>query len=402
MRVFAYEAVNGAGVISRGELAASNEFQLEEQLARRGLTLVRLLLVRTWMSREPRTARVARHDLVDFARYVSVTSKAGLSIVESIGDFAAGARDSRLRATLQRVAEDVRGGMALAEAFGRHKGAFDPIFIAMVRAGEASGTLDDSMLRAADQMAFQQSVRQQVRSALIPPGILAIAVLGLVILLITFLLPRLMAVMGDTGVALPLPLPTRMLLSLSGLLVQEWPVLVGGLLATVMAVRQALRHPSLGLRASRLALRIPAVGPLARMSAEARFVSTMRSLLSSGVDAVRALQMAADTSGSRWMTERLRRAATRIEAGEPLSDAILEVEGMHPLLTRMLQLGEKAGDLQSTLGTAVDWYSAEVPRCVKRTMQFVEPAIVMGAGCTIAFIVLATVLPIFSLYDAIG
>lgn len=400
MRSFSWEAVDAQGVLCRGEARAADEAQLEEQLARRGLVLVRFLLLRTWARREPRPPRAGRAELAEFARYVSVTSRAGLSVVDSISDFAARSRDAGLRRTLQSVAEEVRAGAPLAEAFARRGRAFDPVFIAMVRAGEASGSLDDAMLRAAEQLEFQLAVRHQVRGALVPPAILAVAVTGLVILLITFLLPRLMAVMGGTGVELPAP--TRLLLAVSELLTAHWPWLLGGAAAAAAGARLALRRPALALRASGLALRLPVLGPLLRLSAEARFCSTMRSLLVAGVDAVRALQMAAGTAGSRWMEARLQLTARRLQAGEPLAEAIGSVDGLSPLLARMLQLGEKAGSLPQTLGTAVEHYAAEIPRAVKRTLQVLEPALVVGAGCTIAFIVLATILPIFSLYDSLS
>jgi type II secretory pathway component PulF len=400
MRSFSWEAVDDAGVISRGELRALDEAQLEEQLRKRGLTLVRFLLLRGLARKGLPTGRVKKSDLAEFARYVSVTSKAGLSIVDSLSDFAARHRDPTVRKLIERVAEDVRGGVPLADAFARHSPAFDPIFVSMVRAGEASGALDSSMLRAAEQLDFQLSVRQQVKAALIPPAILAVAVVGLVVLLITFLLPRLMGTMAGTGVELPAP--TRLLLAVSDGLTAYWIPLVVGLVLLVAGLKVALRQPAMASRFSRLVLRLPAVGPLARMSAEARFTSTMRSLLVSGVDAVRALQMGADTSGSPWLQARLHDTARRVQAGEPLADAIAAVDGLNPLLLRMLQLGEKAGNLQETLETAVDWYAAEIPRAVKRAMQVIEPAIVVCAGATIAFIVLATILPIFSLYDSMS
>ena len=400
MRTFAYEAVDEAGLVSRGELRAADELQLEEVLARRGLTLVRFLLLRTWAKRDKAVGRLRRADVVEFARYVSVTSKAGLSIVDSMDDFATRCPDPRFRKVITKIAADVRGGLPMSDAFARPQGAFDPVFISMVRAGEASGTLDSSMHRAASQMEFQLSVRNQIRSALVPPAILAVALTGLVILLITFLLPRLMGVMSGTGVVLPLP--TRILLSISDALTGHWLLILGGLASLFAGLHVALSRPAVAHAASRLVLKLPGVGPLVRMSAEARFASTMQSLLASGVDAVRALQMAAATTGSTWMAERLEQVARQVQGGESLAGSIGCVEGLHPLLQRMLQLGEKSGNLQQTLGTAVDFYASEIPRGIKRAMQLIEPAIVIVAGATIAFIVLATILPIFALYDSMS
>ncbi len=400
MNNYSYEAVNPTGVVSRGHMRASDELQLQRQLEQRGLTLVRLLLFRNWAARERPLGRVPTRDLAEFARYVALTTKAGLPLVECIDDFAKHARNGPLRRTLQRVVAEVRTGGPLADAFARHPQAFSPTFISMVRAGESSGTLDAAMRRAADQIEFQALVRSQIKGALIPPLFLVIALGGLVVLLLTFLLPRLLESMGGTGVVLPLP--TRIVLAISNALTGNATLIIGGIVGAGIGV-QLLRLSARGRSwISAFFLHLPVIGSLLRMSAEARFASTMSGLLSSGVDAVRSLQMAAETTGTPFLRDQFMATAERLREGLSLTEALAPVKGLHPLLLRMLQLGERAGNLDHTLSMAAEFYAIEIPRGVKRALQILEPAIVVGAGGTVAFIVLATILPIFSLYDSIG
>jgi type IV pilus assembly protein PilC len=400
VKTWAFEAVSAAGVISRGQLGANDEQQLQALVEQRGLTLVRCRPSRSSVVEERPLGRVPARELAEFARYVALTVKAGLPIVECIDDFAANSRHVVMRRTLARVAAHVRTGAPLADAFARHPQAFDATFISMIRAGESSGTLDEAMKRASEQIEFQAQVRGQLKSALIPPLFLLVALAGLVVLLLTFLLPRLMETMAGTGTVMPLP--TRIVLAASDLLTTHAMLLGGGLAGGIVLLKLLSLSPRWRLRLNIVMTHLPVVGPLMRMSAEARFASTMSGLLASGVDAVRSLQMAAETTGSPLLRDRLLATAERVREGQTLAEALAPVRGLHPLLLRMLQLGERTGSLDRTLTQAAEFYAVEIPRGVKRALQVLEPVIVVGAGATVAFIVLATILPIFSMYDSIG
>ncbi len=400
MKTYGYEAVSDAGVLCRGQLHADNEQALQQLIEQRGLTLVRLKPFREAGAKGKSAGHVPARDLIEFARYVALTTQAGLPLVDCIDDFATNARSPAMRKTLARVGAEVRGGAPLADSFARYPQAFDATFVSMIRAGESSGTLDSSMRRAADQMEFQSLVRGQVKAALIPPAILIVALTGLVILLLTFLLPRLMESLSGGNVVLPLP--TRIVLAVSDFLRGNAVVLCSLVGGGLLALRLAALSTRGRLRMNALIMKAPVIGPLMRMTAEARFASTMAGLLSSGVDAVRSLQMAAESTGAPALRLELLATAERVREGQTLTEALAPVKGMHPLLLRMLQLGEKTGHLDETLSQAAEYYAGEIPRGVKRALQILEPAIVIGAGGTVAFIVLATILPIFSLYDSIG
>ena len=401
MKTFSFEAVDASGALSRGQLLAADELQLQRLVEQRGLTLVRLLALRSkGAARTSPSGAVPPRELAEFARYVALTTRAGLPLIDCLDDFAANSRSPAMRRTLARVAEEVRHGAPLAESFGRYPRAFDSTFVSMIRAGESSGTLEAAMSRAGEQIEFQDSVRGQLKSAFIGPAFLVIALTGLVILLLTFLLPRLLASM--TGANVVLPMPTRIVMALSDVLTGHWVAIVGSLVGGALALRLAMCSAVWRLRLNIAVSHLPVIGPLIRMSAEARFAGTMSALLASGIDAVRAMQMAAETTGAPYLRDRLLATAERVREGQTLADALAPVRGLHPLLLRMLQLGERTGNLDQTLAQAAAFYAVEIPRGVKRALQILEPCIVVVAGGTVAFIVLATIMPIFSMYDSIG
>lgn len=398
-QAYRYEAVGADGQVVRGQQLADDLDELIADLSRQGLTL--LAIPRAGAQRSSggsvRGRRVKPVDVAQLASYVAVTSRAGLSVVDSIEDFAED-RPPGLRALLDRVVAHVRAGNTLAEGFAAQPRAFDPAFLALVRAGESSGTLGEALDGAARQIGFQCEVRGKLRQALVQPAILLCCVMGLVTLLITYLLPRITGMLADANVELPAS--TAALLALSDFLVSNWPVLVGGLLASSVGLRLALRTPR-GQRAlDALLLALPVFGPIVRLSAEARFVSTMSTLMRSGVDAVRSLRLSADTTGSAQLGGRLHAAADRVSEGATMTEALTAECELQPLVRRMIQLGESAGGLHETLETAVAYLSVELPRRVGRAVAVIEPTIIVFSGVLVAFILLSALLPVFSLYES--
>lgn len=398
MPTFAYQAVDDRGRLVRGELSADDEQRLAESLEAHGLTLVELAARERRARAAPRSGRLRAAEVGELAEYVAVTSAAGLPVVSSIADFAAQASPA-MAAALSAVVRDVQGGTTLSEAFARRRGAFDENFLSLLRAGEFSGTLTEGMRGAAKQIRFQLEVRGQVRAALVQPCITLLGVVGLVVLLLTFLLPRILGMLQDAHVALPAT--TQLLMDVSAFLTGHAAELLGGVVVAVVAAKALLRTGSGRLLANRVVLRLPVLGPLLGLCAQARFTSTMATLIGSGVDAVRSLRLAADASGAPALARHLHRAADTIASGSRLGEAMDRVPGLHPLVRRMLQLGDASGNLEEALGPAVAWFAEEIPRRVKRALALLEPAILAGSGLLVGFILLSAIMPILTLYENI-
>jgi len=191
------------------------------------------------------------------------------------------------------------------------------------------------------------------------------------------------------------------LLAVSNVLVGHWPAIVGALAAALIGARLALSTSGGRAAAGRLLHGLPVIGPLLRISAQARFASALRTLYFSGVEVVGALRLSADASGSASLASSLHGVADQVQAGAALSEAMAAVEGMHPLVTRMIQLGETTGNLEATLESAEEYFADEIPRRTRRVVAVIEPTLIAVSGLVVAFIVLSVLLPIFRLYEAI-
>lgn len=399
--LFVYDALDDSGRVVRGERRAPDSVTLAAALDRQGLSLVRLHPWRAWWRGRRRGSRgggrVKRRDVCDLARYLSITTRAGLPIVESLREFGEDARSVALRRICVDVVNDVSAGATLSEAFERHPRTFDALFLSMVRAGERSGTIDTAMDRVAEQMTFQADVRSQLRAALVPPAALGVAVVGLIVLLLTFLLPRILGLLIDANVELPLP--TRIVMGVSDVVAGNAAAIVGGLVALVVATRAYAATPSGRRVLARLLGLVPALGRLIRLGAQARLASSIRTLLDAGVDAVTAVELGAATSGSPLLEDQCELVVVRARQGEPLSSAIESIDDLEPLLGRMVRLGEGTGRLGESLTVACDHFAKEIPREVKRALALVEPVIIATAGCVVGFILLSVLMPMFSLYE---
>ncbi len=399
-QLFVYDAIGDDGAIVRGEASALDELSLALTLERQGLSLLRLRPLHAWWRRQNQqtsTRGIKSQDVLEMARYLAITTRAGLPIVESLREFGEDSRSPAMSNVCDLVVADISSGATLSDAFAHFPKVFNELFLSMVRAGERSGTIEVAMERVADQMTFQADVRSQLKGALIPPTALLIAIFGLIVLLLTFLLPQILGMLLEAGVELPLP--TRIVMGLSDFLLDNVVLLVGGAVAGVVAVNALNRTARGALTIHRGVLRIPAIGGLVRMSGQARLVGSMTTLLEAGVDAVAALELASTATGSPLLRKEAQDVLQRAREGESLGHAITSISALNPLLARMIKLGESTGRLGESLAVAGDHFAKQIPREVKHALSLLEPLIIAGAGVVVGFILLSVLLPMFSLYD---
>ena len=395
MPIFSYEALTSAGSVEQGAAVASDEAELAKNLSLRQMSLLKVSRDAALKAR----GRIRLKELAELTRYVSITCKAGLSIIDGLEDYARQAPTPVMRRILGEMVEDVRGGMTLGDAMTRHGKSFPEEMLALTRAAESSGSMDEVMSRLSKQIEFQLEVRSKVRGALVYPAILMTAVLGLVILLITFLLPRLMGALLAFNVELPAP--TRALLATSNFVLGWWWALLSGAVAFGCLFRWFAGTPGGALFLDRLLRRLPAAGTLSKLGSESRFIATLRTLLSSGVEAVSALNFSAQSCGSAAMQVRLAQAGRELLDGDTFSQALGRTGLLRPLVMRMVELGERSGRMDESLEFCVAWFETEIPRAVQRCTQLLEPIILVFAAATVSFVLLAALMPVFSMYGAV-
>ena len=398
MPVFTFSAADKRGRVSKAKAFATSEMILERDLDREGM-----MLVKVHGSVETKTPvgsrlRVSRNDLIEMAYHLSVLCASGVPLIKGLEDFKDQNASSNLKRILEKVLEDVNNGRLLSEALARHPRAFSAFFVSLVKAGEASGRLDQVMTRYYKEMEWQTSIRSHLMQALVYPAFLFLALTGLVVLLLTFLLPRVMALFPEGGVELPLP--TKILVVASDTLSDHWMLFAGAAAAIPMTLG-LLRATTWGRYALDLAvMRIPCIGGVVRDIAVARFISTFNVLLASSVEIMETLKIASPASGNAVIARRGREISDRILQGSLLSEAFVRVKEFGSLVQNLIAVGEQAGRITESLDRVNAYYDTQIPRKVKKALAVMEPTVILLAGLSVGFVLVGTLLPIFNLYSA--
>ncbi len=388
-----YTAVDSAGVIVRGKLVSAGELELDRELERRGLLLREAREVDARASARAHALR--SEQLISFTTQLSTLVSAGVPLVEGLASIGRRLEGEAARATVEELVGELESGEHFSGALEKHPGTFPPIYRASVKAGELTGALDVVLLRLAKHLEWVRSVQGAIVQALIYPAIVCAAVLGLIVILLTFVLPRIVQLFP--GGRESMPLPTRIVLGASDFLCAHG-ILLGVLAAGTIALAVwGLRQP-LGRRWLHvLLLRVP--GPLLRKIATSRFASTAAVLHGAGCDVLTTLDTAARTCGNAVLEESFARAVSNVRRGATIGESFEQERELDPLLKQLVGVGEKSGKLDDCLQRLVAHYDEEIPRAVKSTLALLEPAMLVGAGLVVGFIVFAAVTPIFKMYE---
>ena len=281
-----------------------------------------------------------------------------------------------------------------------HPASFPPLFVGMVRAGEAAGALDLVLERLALYSESQLQLQGKVRNALAYPVLMFLVAGGIVFFLLSFVVPKVTKIFA--GQQESLPLPTRLLLGLSNGLAEWWWLVALLLVAALLAAISFIRKPEGRKRIDRILLTMPLLGPLLTRIAVGRFSRTLATLLAGGIPLLEALALASDTSGNTALGAAVEEARAGVREGGSLGE-LLRASGLFPpLLIRMIAVGERSGDLEPMLIRVADAYEQEVDSALSTLTSVLEPAMIVIMGSLVLFIVLAVLLPIFEINSLVG
>ncbi len=396
MPYYRYKAADLAGNVSRGETYAVNEVDVELRLRQMGLVLIRL---------RPRTRlgwswqrHVSRRELIGFCFHVQQIARAGVPLLDGLRDLIAVTHNSHFRDVLSLVADDIEGGRLFSQALAHHPQVFDPVFVALVRAAEASDQLGVVFERMEARLKAQDELASEFTRLLIYPGVVGLAVLAAAWVLLFHLTPKL--AMLVTSLNLPVPTATRWLMALAGWTQAHGLWLLGlGVLLAALAILGWQRQEGWRDRFDTLLLRLPLIGEAARKSALARFTGLFALLSQSGLNILEALAACEKSVGNRHIARRIGRAGKLIAAGETVSAGFRQVDLFPPLVLRMLHTGEASGALAEALDNAAWFFARDAREAMARALKLVEPALALLLGGLLAFLLLAVFLPV---YQVIG
>ena len=384
------------GRILEKEFDAVSRAALLENLERQGFFVFKIRKrAFHWLSVGAARGRLNSRRFLALNQEMLVLLRSGLPILQVLDTLVERMEPGRLMETLQEVRNDVKGGSALSDAFGRFSAIFPHLYVASIRAGEQSGDLPITLGR---YIAFQkrvEAIRAKVRSATFYPIILAVAVTVVLAFLLFYVIPSFTQIYADANVELPML--TRLVIGLSNGLVSGLPFWLPLVLAGTVLLRLYLRSESGAYLADRLKLRIPFFGSMLAEYALSTFSRTLATTLSSGIPIVQSMQMSRGTLNNRLLERELSGAIKRIQEGSKISDA-LEQTGSFPVIAlRMIGVGETSGSLNDMLADIADYYEGEVERRLDRLTTMIEPLMMLTMGLLIGGIVVAMYVPIFQL-----
>ena len=398
---FAYTARTIAGDSKAGQVAAESLEAARGQLRSQGLFVVTL---DASGQRTASTASVAKHsgprrlrhrERVQFTAQMAVMVDAGVPVAAALDSLSVEAKGSRLAAVAKALQDDVEAGESLSQAMQKQPGSFNETYRNLVRASEATGTLGTVLSRLAAQLDQEREVFQQVKSALTYPACMILGAIGVAIFLLTFVFPQILPLFA--GRDLELPLPTRIMMTASDLLVNHSGKVLGGLLMVVSGLVMIWRTPSGRRVFDRLLLRMPIFGPLLTKLAIARTLRTLASTTHAGVPILEALELTASVARNGEYVALWNNAAESISSGQSLQRSLEGTTLMPPSLLRMIGAGEQTGRLPDVLLKISDGLEGDLKHAIKAATGALEPAMVFVMGGMIGTIALGILLPVFKL-----
>lgn len=343
--------------------------------------------------------KVTRGELALFSRRMADLSAAGLPLDRVLQVVAEQSESQTLSDVALATLEEVRGGRPVSDALAMHPKLFPSVYTQTLKAGEASGQFPEVAGRLADFQENEVTRRSQVTSALVYPAILSFTAFGVIIFLLTFVVPRLSGVFADLGS--DLPASTRLLLAMTDFLTNKGLILLG-IIAAIFFGYRAWIATEQGLYArDNFYLNAPILGPVVRKSTVSRFSRVLGTLVFGGVPILDGLRLAGLAAGNKVFQRSAEQVEHEVREGRSIADAMRDAGAFPPVLTHMVAIGEETGDLPKMLGRVSDSLDFEVDNGMRRLTALVEPIIVLGMGAFVGFVVLSVLLPIYAAQDTV-
>lgn len=345
-------------------------------------------------------AKPATKDLVIFTKQFSTMINSGVPLIQALGILASQQRVRRFGEILEKIRLTVENGSTLSESLEAHPELFDTLYVAMVRAGEVSGSLDVILLKLVSYIEKSDKIRAQVKSASYYPMVVVCVAIGVISALLIFVVPTFAKQYADAGQKLPFL--TQMVVDLSNLLVDSWYYIVGAIMGSIFLLKKFISTEKGRLEWDRFLLKVPGLGDLLRKIAVGRFCSTMATMLTSGVNLLEALTICAGSAGNKIIESFVIGIRSKIEQGAKLSEPLGEGDVFPPMVVSMVAVGESTGALDDMLVKVSQFYEEEVDIAVKSVLSMIEPVMMVVIGGSVGFIVIAMYLPIFDMATLVG
>lgn len=400
MPEYTYKALDLSGRTVSGTMDAANESSIVNSL--RGKGLLPLEVKQKIASKDLNIdlfQKVTMKDIAVFCRQFSTIIGAGITVVNGLDILRQQTESKKLRDIIDKAFEEVQTGKSLSDTLRQYK-EFPLMFVNMVAAGEASGRLDEILQRMAVYYEKEYKLRRQIKSAMSYPAAIAILAVGVVIFLVTSILPTFVGMFQQFDA--PLPLPTQIILGFSDSITRYWYVYIISIALIIYIVKRYTSSPEGRYKYAGLLFKLPVIGKINKKMVTSRFARTLSILLSSGVPVIQSMDILEKTITNAVVEAGISKCKDEIRKGVGMSKPISSIKVFPPMLIEMISIGEETGTLDEMLSKTAQFYDEEVDTMVAGLTSLIEPIIIVFLAVIVGFIVISIMLPIFNIYQYAG
>jgi type IV pilus assembly protein PilC len=403
MSTFVFKAIDLNSQHAKGEVEAESKQSVSDQLKAKGLIVLDI----TEKGRAskplelPFLNRIQLGDLAIMTRQLATMVSSGMTILRALYVLEAQTENKKLADAIVEVRKDVEAGLPLSDALERHPKTFNPLFVAMTRAGETGGVLEESLIRIADQLEKEESLRRQVKSAMAYPIVIFVFATAVMLGMVAFIVPVFAGVFKELGNA-KLPPMTSFVMGISGAVTGYWYLLILGTVGGGVGFAKWKKTAKGRGLWQRFLLRVPfKIGDIFQKVALARWSRTFSALMGAGVPLLQAIDITSQTAGNIVVEEAMANVTTSVKAGGTIAQPLMESPVFPSMVGHMVKVGEETGALTTMLSKIGDFYEDQVDASVKALTSILEPVMIVFVGGIVGFIVISMYLPLFSVYDQI-
>ncbi len=398
MALYSYKAIDSIGKSTKGLQDAANLIDLEQRLKRGGLDLISAKEEENKVSFG--SSKIKRPDLITFFFNLEQLVRAGVPLLECLGDLRDSMEEAAFREIIASLIESIESGKKLSQAMTEHPNAFDKITVSLTRAGEDSGRLVDVFQHLTESLKWQDEMASQTKTMMLYPAFVGTVVLAITFFLMIYLVPQLVSFIK--GMGQEIPIQTRMLLATSAFFVSYWWALIATPFVLFGIYKAALiANPGLQYHLDNFKLHVWPTGPILRKIILARFANTFAMMYSSGITILDCIANSRDLVNNQVIAQSLQNVMREIEAGKNLTQSFQQTGIFPPLVVRMLKVGEATGQLDQALLNVSYFYDRDVKDSIKKVQVMIEPTMTIILGALLGWVMLSVLAPIYDIISKV-
>ena len=399
---FSYKAVDKDGVMVNGTYDASDKNQVVAYIKAQRMTPVQISNGRNnELSALLPQGKTKAKDLSMFCEQFCALLRAGVTIVDALSLLLEQTTDKGLRGAIQTTITSVNEGESLANSMGKSPKVFSDTLVSLVRAGEASGSLDTSLERMGEQYKKDAEIAAAIKKAMSYPIIVMVVAVAVVVFMLVYIVPSFMNMFNDIGIEMPGI--TLAVVAASDWIVANWPILLVIIIAAVIGISLFFKSPTGHKLSSYCALRIPGIKDFVKKSSASKIARTLSTLLTAGMTVIEALAILETTLPNYYYKQAIKEIREDVLTGQPMSRKFVENTAMFPsMLSHMIAVGEDTGDITAMLMRTADYYDLEVETATDTMMSMIQPATILFLVAIVGTILAAVLMPMVSMYGQLG